>query len=80
MTITLDLPPEEGQNLRWQAELVGKDVSAYGRETMRSMIVSKLPPLTNAEWEKMLDELADTAPPLLSDYAVSREGIYGDHD
>ena len=83
MSITIDLAPEEEQNLRWQAELVGKDISAYVQEAMRNMIVSKQPPIANDEWEKMLEEFGNTAPldaPLLSEYAVSREGIYGDHD
>lgn len=44
-------------------------------------ITLELPP--EEERERLLDELANTAPPngpLLTDYAVLREGIYGDHD
>jgi hypothetical protein len=44
-------------------------------------IAPKLPPLSNEEWEALLDELASGVSlnvPLLSDYAVSREGIYED--
>lgn len=44
------------------------------------------PKLTNEEFERLSDELADTfqrcfkdGAPVLSDEAISREGIYGDH-
>ena len=81
MTITLDLPVDEEQRLRQQAEMAGKDMSAYVQDVVRSVIISHPPPLTDDEWEALLHELADTAPPdapLLSDYAVSREGIYAE--
>jgi len=79
MTITIDLAPEEEKNLQWQAELAGKDISAYVQETMRNMIVPKPPPLSNEEWEKLADEAAgivDSSALPLSDYAVSREALY----
>lgn len=78
MAITLELPPEEEQSLRHRAELAGQDVTMY---LLRHVgLRAALPPLSDEEWERLADELADTAPldaPLLSDYAVSREGIYG---
>lgn len=81
MAITLELPPEEEQRLRRRAEMAGQDVTTYLLQHIG--LKSVPPPLSNEEWEKLADELADTAPPdapLLSDYAVSREGIYEDHD
>lgn len=81
MAITLELPPEEEQSLRERAEMAGQDVTTY---LLRHLgLRTAPPPLSDEEWEKLADELADTAPadaPLLSGYAVSREGIYGDHD
>lgn len=81
MAITLELPQEEEQNLRRRAEMAGQDVTAF---LLRLAGLKGLPLLpSNEEREKLLDELADTAPTkaaLLSDYDVSREGIYGDHD
>ena len=81
MAITLELPPEEEQSLRPRAEMAGQDVETYLLQNLGLRPVT--PPLSNEEWEKLVDDLADTAPadaPLLSDYAVSREGIYRDHD
>jgi len=81
MAITLELPPEEEQSLRRRAEMAGQDVTDYllNAAGLRPQFV----PLPIDEWMALLDELADTAPPdapLLSDYAVSREGLYEDHD
>ncbi len=80
MAITLDLPPEKEQILRRRAELAGQDVTEY---LLQGVGLRSTPPLSNGEWERLADELADIAPPdapLLSDYDVSREGIYRDHD
>ncbi len=81
MAITLELPPEEEQSLRRRAEIAGQDVTTYLLQQVG--LKTAFTPLSDEEWEKLADELADTAPtdaPLLSDYAVSREGIYEDHD
>ena len=81
MAITLDLPPEQEQSVRQQAERAGQDVTAFLTQYVSFAKVP--PPLSQEEWETMLDELGETAPPdapLLSDYAVSRAGIYEDHD
>lgn len=81
MAITLELPPEQEQSLRRRAELAGQDVTTFLLQQVGLRVVP--PPLSDEEWEKLADELAGTAPadaPLLSDYAVSREGIYEDHD
>lgn len=81
MAITLEIPPEQERVLRQKAEMAGQDVATY---LLRQVDWTEIPPpLSDKEWEKALDELGDTAPPdapLLSDYAVSRAGLYEDHD
>lgn len=81
MAITLELPPEEEQSLRRRAQMAGQDITDFllNAAGLRPEFV----PLPIDKWMTLLDELADTAPPdapLLSDYAVSREGLYEDHD
>ncbi len=81
MAITLELPPEEEQNLRRRAEIAGHDVTTYLLRHLGLRTVP--PPLSDEEWERLADEAADLVDPSippLSDYAVSREGIYEDHD
>ena len=81
MAITIELPPEEEQRLRQRAELAGQDVGTYLLRNAGLAIVP--PPLADEEWEALLDEIGDTVPPdatLLSDYAVSREGMYEERD
>ncbi len=81
MAITIELPPEEEQRLRLRAEAAGQDVTTYLLRHVGLRVAP--PPLADEEWEALLDEFGDTAPPdapPLSDHAVSREGISGDHD
>ena len=81
MAITLELPPEEEQNLRRQAEMAGQDVTNYLLSGAGFRTASST--LSEEEWERLANEamdLVDPSLPPLSDYAVSREGIYGDHD
>jgi uncharacterized protein (DUF1778 family) len=81
MAITLELPPEEEQSLRRRAEMAGQDVTTYLLQSIGLRIAP--PSLSDAEWERLADEAADLIDPSippLSDYAVSREGIYRDHD
>ena len=65
MTVTIDLAPEEEQNLRRRAEMAGQDVGTY---LVRSVGIglAPSPPVSNEEWEKFLDEFGDTDAPLLS--------------
>ncbi len=82
MAITLELPPEEEQSLRRRAEMAGQDVTDYLLNRVGLRLVPP-PPLSEEEWERLAEEamdLIDSSVPPLSDYAVSREGIYGDHD
>lgn len=82
MAITLELPPEEEQSLRRRAEIAGQDVTDYLLNGVGLRTVSP-PLLSEEEWERLAEEamdFIDPSVPPLSDYAVSREGIYGDHD
>ena len=79
MTVTIDLAPEEEQNLRQQAEMAGQDVQDYLREIVRARTWVARPRLSPEEWEKLADEAASIVPddvPPLSDYAVSRAAMY----
>lgn len=80
MAITLELPMEEEQSLRRRAEDAGQDVTTYMLEHVGLRTV---PPLSDEEWERLAEEamdLIDPSIPPLSNYSMSREGIYGDHD
>lgn len=84
MAITIDLPPDEEQTLRRRAAEAGLDVETYlvGSAGLRPVLRAE-GILSEEERRSLLDELADTAPPdapPLSDYAVSRAGLYEDHD
>jgi len=91
MVITIDLPPEVEAQLRESA-------SRGDSETVRRLLADALIPtveallrqppqeLTDEEFERLADELADMVDAALgpdhqplSDYAVSREGLYQDH-
>ncbi len=82
MAITLELPPEEEQILRRQAEMAGQNITDYLLNGAGLRGAAPLA-LSDEEWERLVEEamdLVDPHLPSLSDYAVSREGIYGDHD
>jgi antitoxin ParD1/3/4 len=82
--MTIELPEAVYQSLSEEAKQKGKkaeDVAAELLEMMRSDRE-----LNDDEFERLADELADyvekNLPPdakPLSDYAMSREGIYEDH-
>ena len=91
MTITLELPLEIEVQLRESASHGNIDavrcllVEAL-TPTMETLMRETPTELTDAEFEAIANQLADeliacTGPnlPLLSDYAVSREGIYEEH-
>jgi antitoxin ParD1/3/4 len=91
MTITLELSPQLEGQLR---ESIARGDAAAVREllagaltpTVEALLLASQPPLSDEEFEALSDQLADElmaergpmAEPL-SDYAVSREGIYEDH-
>jgi len=90
MKITLELPPDIEAQLR--RSVTCHDAEAAQRllaETFAPTIERLLreqPELTDVEFEAVADELAEeldrclgSSASSLSDYAVSREGIYEDH-
>lgn len=91
MILSLELTPEMEARYR---EGVAQHNKAQVREALvlavEDYVESMMPfppaPLSPDEWEQALDDLdaflASVLPkdaPVLSDYAISREGIYGDH-
>lgn len=84
MIVTIQLSPEVEAQLR-------DCVARRDAEAMRQFLVTAVAPtvdellhqpeqeLSDEEFDKLSDELADFNAPPLSDYAISREGIYGDH-
>jgi antitoxin ParD1/3/4 len=90
LTITLELSPEEEQQLR-------RSIRQRDTENVRQLLLDALEPaiedllqerepMSMEEWDALVDELTQIVSaglppgtPPLSDYAVSREGIYGDH-
>lgn len=84
MAITIELPPDEERTLRQRAEAAGLDVATYLTRNV-GLSLTSLPgeSVSDEEWERLADEatsLVDPSVPPLSDYAVSREGIYWEHD
>ncbi|MFQ6040986.1 MAG: hypothetical protein ACE5PV_09030 [Candidatus Poribacteria bacterium] len=91
MIITLELPLEIEVQLR--ESTVRGDIDAVRRllvevltPTVETFMHEPTTELTDAEFEAIANQLADELiactgpnPPLLSDYAVSREGIYEVH-
>ena len=91
MKITLELPPEVEARLRESAARY--DADAMHRLLVEAItptveaLLRELPDaLTNTEFEAMADQVADELTacrrpnaPGLSNYAVSRAGIYEDH-
>ncbi len=91
MKITLELPPDIEAQLR--ERVTHRDVTAVRRllaealtPTIEALLREKSEELTDEEFETVSDQLADdlavslgSQTPLLSDDAVSREGIYADH-
>ena len=91
MQITLELSPDIEVRLRasvahGDAETVRRLLAEVLTPTVEALLQERPAELTEAEFEAVASQLADelTAAlgpntPLLSDYAVSREGIYEDH-
>ena len=92
MTITLEIPHDTEMQIRENAARGNADavrhllIEALG-PTVEALIRSHISSqLSNEEFEALADQLADEfmeyvgpdCPPL-SDYAVSREGLYEDH-
>lgn len=91
MVLAIELTPEQEERFRLgvaqRDESQVRDVLAVAVEDYLQSLLRFTPPeLTEQEWDNLADELIelvetgrqDAAQPL-SDFAVSREGIYADH-
>ncbi len=83
-SMTIELPEAVYQSLSEEAKQKGKKAEEIVVEMVESLTTSG--ELSDEEFERLADELADyvekNLPPdakPLSDYAMSREGIYEDH-
>ena len=91
MTITLEVPPDMEAKLReymakHDAGEAQRDLDAAFARALAFVLTKDQPDLSLEEFDALMDELgdeweADGGPEnvFLSDEAVSREGIYGDH-
>jgi antitoxin ParD1/3/4 len=91
MTITLELSPEMEAKLRegiarHDAESVRQLLADALTPTVEALLRQASEQLSEDEFEALADQLADALAehlepntPVLSDYAVSRAGIYEDH-
>ena len=83
-SLTIELPEVVYQSLREEATQKGKRAEDVAAELLEMLTSDRK--LDDDEFERLADELADyfekNLPPdakPLSDYAMSREGIYEDH-
>ena len=89
MSVTPLTLPKKKSHQRKQETLLPAEASVAKEETHEERIeriMNSDEPLTEEEFELLADELAEITvrahggtSPMLSDYAVSREGIYEDH-
>ena len=91
MVLAIELTPEQEERFRKGVAQHDKsqirDALALAvNDYVESMMPAPSASISRDEWEQALDELdeflASVLPkdaPVLSDYAISREGIYGDH-
>ena len=91
MTITLELSPDAEAQLRegvahQDAERVRQVLTGVLTPTVEALLQQPPAPLSEEGFDELADQLADAFAaylppnaPLLSDYAVSREGIYEGH-
>lgn len=90
MTITVYIPPDIERKMREKISLGDKETVHHllveAIEPTVDVLMNENPPLSVEEFEAKLDQLTEKfmeyvgpdVPPL-SDYALSREGIYADH-
>lgn len=83
-SMTIELPEAVYQSLSEEAQQKGKKAEDVVVEMVESLTTDRK--LSDDDFERLADELADyfekSLPPdakPLSDYAMSREGIYEDH-
>jgi len=83
MTVTIELPPEIEAGLLAQAKAEGLPLPIYVQRLLREQFpaggTAIMTPAERATaWRESVIGLPHTPP--LSDEAISRESIYGDHD
>ncbi len=81
MTVTLHLKPEIEAGLVARAQATGKTVEEYLLSVIEgSVLLTEQRKLSSEERANFFETWSASHPatPVLSDYAVSREGIYGD--
>jgi antitoxin ParD1/3/4 len=91
MTFTIDVPPEMEAQLRIAAaqgdgDTIRRLLAEATTPIVEALLRQPPPALTDAEFEALADQLADEFEaaaggnvPVLSDYALTCEGIYEDH-
>ena len=91
MVLAIELTAEQEERFRngiaEQDEVQIRDALAHAVDDYLQSLMRFVPPkLTEQEWDKFADELVelvdaniDPQSPVLSDYALTRESIYGDH-
>lgn len=92
MIITVELTPTQTAEVRQYAEAQNTEAvrhllaDALTPRTIQRVLDEQPKPLTLEEFNRLSDEIAAITlkanggkSPMLSDYAVSREGIYEDH-
>jgi len=81
MTVTLDLTPELEAGLLAQAHATGKTLEDYLVSMVRGAVVPTEKALPSDQRAAAFEawSASHRATPPLSDYAVSREGIYEGH-
>jgi hypothetical protein len=83
MTVTLDIKPELEARLIAQAHASGVSVEAYVRSVLEKILLPAAEDTATADGRAAAFAswaAAHRLTPPLSDYAVSREGIYEDPD
>lgn len=81
MNVKLDLKPEVQARLTAQAQAQGVSLDAY-LTTLIERYAERQKPMPPEERAKAFQEWAENHPkdtPLLSDEAISRQSIYGEH-
>jgi antitoxin ParD1/3/4 len=91
LTVTLDLPPEVEAELRksiadHDTERVRQMLADVLTPTVEALLQDASMPADHSEWDVIADQLVDTVAvatptslPILSEYALSRAGIYEEY-
>jgi hypothetical protein len=82
MTVKVELKPEVAASIAAQAEARGVSVEDYVQQVIEDQAGRSDRPHDPQRLEAMLDKLAEMGKgqPRLSDYALTRESFYEDHD